>query len=129
MSAFHRHCRTKVHRENSSWLELRYLNRHAMASAARRGWRGVVIAVVLVCATSAPLRTQLTSTGCSGQPASGQLSLWLMQSDLRTGQVQVNGLDSRRPNQRFAWSWGDGDSTQGFFPQNHVYGVLTRDGC
>ena len=37
------------------------------------------------------------------------------------GTVVVNGGDSARPTTPFVFSWGDGSSTSGFFPQQHTY--------
>ena len=39
------------------------------------------------------------------------------------GEVRIDGLDQRRPvKQAFTWLWGDGTTTQGWFPQSHAYG-------
>jgi hypothetical protein len=38
-----------------------------------------------------------------------------------TGAAQVNGVDTRGPSTPFTWNWGDGTTTQGFFPQSHTY--------
>jgi len=44
-----------------------------------------------------------TYTGCNGQPATGQLQLWLTSASPDAGLVQVNGVDTRRPNMPFDW--------------------------
>lgn len=44
-----------------------------------------------------------------------------------TGLVVVEGGDARRPTTPFAWQWGDGTSTTGFFPQSHAYTNRARD--
>ena len=67
------------------------------------------------------LSQSLSYTGCNGQPASGLLQLTLVSENSATGLVQINGLDSRGPSTPFTWSWGDGTTTQGFFPQTHTY--------
>lgn len=73
-------------------------------------------------ATSTPPVVAQGSTGCNGRPASGHLTLWITGTDLSTGLVNVNGVDNRQPTRAaFAWTWGDGTTTQGWFPQSHVY--------
>src|SRR5579863_5697460 len=37
------------------------------------------------------------------------------------GTVEVNGGDSQQPSTPFQFAWGDGSTTSGFFPQQHVY--------
>jgi len=59
--------------------------------------------------------------GCNGQPPTGKLQLSIMSVNTITGVVQINGVDSRAPNTPFTWNWGDGATTQGFFPQSHTY--------
>jgi len=45
-----------------------------------------------------------------------------------SGAVVVNGLDNQRPTRRgFTWIWGDGATTQGWFPQSHIYADTSRD--
>jgi hypothetical protein len=44
-----------------------------------------------------------------------------------TGQVTINGIDSRRPNVPFTWDWGDGNVEDGWFPMQHVYADKERD--
>ena len=73
-------------------------------------------------ATSTPPVVAQGSTGCNGRPASGHLTIWITGTDLSTGLVNVNGVDNRQPTRSaFAWTWGDGTTTQGWFPQSHVY--------
>jgi hypothetical protein len=60
--------------------------------------------------------------GCSGRPPSGHLGLSITSQDSTTGLVNVNGVDNRQPTRAaFTWTWGDGTTTQGWFPQSHVY--------
>jgi len=37
------------------------------------------------------------------------------------GAVEVNGGDTQQPDTPFQFAWGDGSTTSGFFPQQHVY--------
>jgi hypothetical protein len=37
------------------------------------------------------------------------------------GTVVINGGDTAQPTTPFTFSWGDGSSTSGFFPQQHTY--------
>ena len=37
------------------------------------------------------------------------------------GTVEVNGVDTAQPTTPFEFAWGDGETTSGFFPQQHVY--------
>ena len=59
--------------------------------------------------------------GCNNQPASGQLQLQLVSKNDTTGVVEINGVDVRRPATPFTWIWGDGKTSQGWFPQYHSY--------
>ena len=49
------------------------------------------------------------------------LSVHLARVDRQTGEVACNGYDAARPSTPFAWDWGDGTRTTGFFPQSHSY--------
>jgi len=44
-----------------------------------------------------------------------------------TGTVAVNGIDTAQPTAPFNFSWGDGNSTSGFFPQSHAYQDVNRN--
>jgi len=55
------------------------------------------------------------------------LGLWVVSVDPVTGNVVINGGDSQQPSTPFTWDWGDGDITQGFFPQQHTYTDTTRN--
>ena len=68
-----------------------------------------------------PLSSSSSYTGCNGQPATGNLQLWIMGVNTTTGVVQINGVVSGASNTPFTWNWGDGTTTQGFFPQSHTY--------
>jgi hypothetical protein len=69
-----------------------------------------------------------TYTGCNGSPATGKLQLAVVSSNLSTGSVTVNGVDLRQPTiTPFTWVWGDGSTTQGWFPQSHVYPSLVNN--
>jgi len=62
-----------------------------------------------------------SSSGCNGLPAPGNLQLFIASLNTTNGVVQVNGVVSGASNTPFTWSWGDGATTQGFFPQSHTY--------
>jgi hypothetical protein len=71
--------------------------------------------------TSTPPVVAQGSTGCNGPP-SGHLTLWITATEFGSGLVNVNGVDNRQPTRMaFTWTWGDGSTTQGWFPQSHVY--------
>ena len=44
-----------------------------------------------------------------------------------TGQVTVNGGDSRGPTIPFTWDWGDGNIEDGWFPMQHTYADTGRN--
>ena len=66
-------------------------------------------------------------TGCNGRPATGELQLAIVGMNSTTGAVQVNGVDTRGPSTPFTWNWGDGTTTQGFFPQSHTYANVKQN--
>lgn len=49
------------------------------------------------------------------------LNLMVSSVNSGTGEVSVNGGDSRQPSSPFQWDWGDGSVSSGFFPQTHTY--------
>lgn len=55
---------------------------------------------------------------------SSTLSVRIESIDKETGKVVLNGTDTQCPQRPFTWNWGDGTVTEGFFPQEHVYGDL-----
>jgi len=55
------------------------------------------------------------------------LSVYLEKIDKTTGEVVLNGVDTRRPTIPFIFSWGDGNSTEGWFPQTHLYEDRTKN--
>lgn len=55
------------------------------------------------------------------------LSVWVQEIDSGSGEVLLNGVDSQGPPDPFTWIWGDGDTTEGWFPQSHVYGDTGRN--
>jgi hypothetical protein len=73
--------------------------------------------------------------GCSSTPASSMpaeavnatLSASVQQLDPATGAVSINGVDTRRPTKPFLFEWGDGTSSQNFFPASHIYVDLRRN--
>ncbi|HEU0139657.1 MAG TPA: hypothetical protein VFQ79_08105 [Bryobacteraceae bacterium] len=54
-----------------------------------------------------------------GSPPS--LSIAVTAADSATGVVVINGGDTRQPSTPFTFDWGDGQTTSGFFPQQHRY--------
>lgn len=55
-------------------------------------------------------------------------SLWAhAQSVDPTGAVTINGVDIRRPTIPFTFSWGDGTTSEGWFPASHAYADATRN--
>jgi len=74
--------------------------------------RACQLCKILVCLSftvSIPVYSQTSS-----------LSL-LVERATASGEVSINGFDTRRPQQPFTFSWGDGTSSSGFFPQTHTY--------
>lgn len=41
--------------------------------------------------------------------------------------VRVNGADSARPTNPFLFDWGDGETTEGWFPATHTYTQVDRN--
>lgn len=44
-----------------------------------------------------------------------------------TGEVTLNGADTKSPTIPFTWDWDDGNVTTGWFPQTHTYFDKTRN--
>jgi len=88
------------------------------------GWASQIAVLALFAAASC---TAQSYTGCNGQPASGLLALNIVSLNKSTGLVPVNGGDSRAPSTPFTWQWGDGSTTQGFFPDSHQYGNVRQN--
>ena len=53
------------------------------------------------------------------------LSASVQASNNATGAVTLNGTDTRRPTTPFRFDWGDGQTSQGFFPASHTYADRT----
>ena len=51
------------------------------------------------------------------------LRAWIERLDDSTLNVQINGVDTKRPTDPFDFNWGDGTITTGWFPQHHTYNV------
>lgn len=58
--------------------------------------------------------------------AAAELSAFVVSSN-SSGTVAINGGDTTQPTTPFTFNWGDGSSTSGFFPQQHVYADTTRN--
>ncbi len=54
------------------------------------------------------------------------LSAWVQSTDPLQGTVTINGSDTRRPTTPFSFAWGDGATSEGFFPQAHTYADPSR---
>ena len=67
-------------------------------------------------AASLTYRDLITGTTGTGLTASVQ-SL-----NTTTGAVTINGVDPKRPTTPFRFTWGDGQTSQSFFPVSHNYG-------
>ena len=49
------------------------------------------------------------------------LSVFFTSINPASGSVVLNGSDSRQPTSPFVFDWGDGQTSTGFFPQQHLY--------
>jgi len=49
------------------------------------------------------------------------LNVQVASLDKETGEVMLYGADSRGPTIPFTWEWGDGSTSEGWFPQTHTY--------
>jgi hypothetical protein len=57
----------------------------------------------------------------------GTLNVFVQSLNKTTGAVVINGGDSRGPTTPFTFQWGDGASSQGFFPLSHRYADVTKN--
>jgi hypothetical protein len=55
------------------------------------------------------------------------LSVIVEEVNGETGYVRVNGADSAGPTIAFTWDWGDGTTSESFFPATHTYGTPTQN--
>lgn len=55
------------------------------------------------------------------------ISLNHPQVEAATGKVSINGADSNGPHKPFTWSWGDGQTEDGWFPKTHVYSDTQKE--
>ncbi len=55
------------------------------------------------------------------------LSAGIQSINRTTGEVVFGGGDSRGPSTPFTWIWGDGTSTNGFFPQTKRYADVSKN--
>jgi hypothetical protein len=60
-----------------------------------------------------------------GTPPS--LELYVEAIDRTTGEVTINGGDSRQPQTEFKWDWGDGQVEYRYFVGLHPYADLTKN--
>ncbi len=61
----------------------------------------------------------------SGDPST--LSLEIESINPSSGDVSINGSDSKAPTIPFTWIWSDGDINVGWFPQSHSYVDITKN--
>lgn len=88
-----------------------------------------IVVLVAFTALAASIRLAAQEPSSAPSPASCYSSLLAgpqtlsasVESINSDGTVEVNGADSAGPDTPFQWSWGDGSSTSGFFPQEHLY--------
>jgi hypothetical protein len=57
----------------------------------------------------------------------GTLFAWLVSLDGGTGQVEINGVDTSPLSAPFTFDWGDGSTTNAYYPQSHTYGSTSRN--
>ncbi|MGA8073232.1 MAG: choice-of-anchor D domain-containing protein, partial [Candidatus Acidiferrales bacterium] len=50
-----------------------------------------------------------------------------IESQNNNGTVEVNGVDTAQPTTPFEFTWGDGNTTSGFFPQEHSYTNVSQN--
>jgi Abnormal spindle-like microcephaly-assoc'd, ASPM-SPD-2-Hydin len=95
-----------------------------------------IIAMTILAAPAAPSRLAAQNQDSAGSAASCYSSLLsgpaptlnaYVQSINSNGTVIVNGGDTLQPTAAFQFSWGDGSSTSGFFPQQHVYANASQN--
>jgi hypothetical protein len=89
----------------------------------------LVAILVLVLLAPLPGAAQSKPASCYSSLLSGApptLSAYV-QSVNSNGTVGVNGVDTAQPTTPFEFAWGDGDTTSGFFPQQHVYANATEN--
>lgn len=55
------------------------------------------------------------------------LAVWVTNINNNTGEVTLNGADTKSPTIPFTWDWDDGNVTTGWFPQTHTYFDKTRN--
>jgi hypothetical protein len=55
------------------------------------------------------------------------LSAWVETIDRGTGDVRVNGVDTSRPSIPFTVEWGDGSTSEDFFPFDYTYSDTSKN--
>jgi hypothetical protein len=55
------------------------------------------------------------------------LTVFIVSINKNTGEVIINGVDTKRPNIPFTFDWGDGLVHSGWFPQRHIYHDKNRN--
>ena len=61
------------------------------------------------------------------QATSRTLQLWVQSVNAQTGQVVLNGVDTRSLTEAFTCDFGDGTTSKGWFPQKHTYADTSRN--
>ena len=68
-----------------------------------------------------------SSTTTPASAVNATLTAHVQRLDPTSGAVAINGVDTRRPTKPFQFDWGDGTSSQNFFPASHIYVDLRRN--
>lgn len=83
----------------------------------------VVLAIMATPTLRGESKSETNGASCYSSLLSGAgqtLSAYI-ESTNANGTVEVNGVDTQKPTTPFEFAWGDGSTTSGFFPQQHVY--------
>ena len=89
-----------------------------------------IIAMTALAALASPIRLAAQNQSPAASAASCYSSLLSrtpqtvsasVESMNPNGTVEVNGGDTQQPDTPFKFVWGDGSTTSGYFPQQHVY--------
>jgi hypothetical protein len=96
--------------------------------------KGIVLLILaLACASYGAAQTKSPETGtasCYSSLLSASpptLSANIESQNNANGAVEVNGVDTAEPTTPFQFAWGDGATTSGFFPQQHIYSNTSQN--
>ncbi|MEK9135998.1 MAG: hypothetical protein AAB393_02645, partial [Bacteroidota bacterium] len=95
----------------------------------RQSTLSVLVLVVLLCGPQMDTLSQTPFFDYSRYLFGPQstLSLSLVSVDTTSGVVQINGVDTRSVTGPFLWIWGDGTTTNVWFPASHTYADTTMN--